>query len=266
MLITVRTMDGKVVRRLSTSTGSGLHRSSWDLRWPGASGPASPVDVTKQSPWDEVGSGPLALAGTYTVELHQRVAGEETLLAGPMEFEVRDLNLNPMASDQAAKLAFELEVQDLMRRVQGATREHRLAMDRLARLRAAAAAVAAPEMQNRIGILENDLRDLWITLGGDQTVSRHNEPVADSIRDRLGRVSWGLRGTTMGPTDTQRRNVQMAATDFEVVGPKLARIIDNYIPSLVQELEEMGAPFSGGGEHLVPADDMKMNKKLWRKF
>lgn len=265
VLLTVRTMDGDVVRRIPASTGSGLHRASWDLRWPGSS-PVGPVDATERSPWDAVSSGPLALAGEYTVELHSRVGGEETLLAGPVTFEVRDLNLNPMASDQAAKLVFELEVQELSRQVNGAVREHRLAMDRLARLRAAAAAVAAPEMQGRIAILENQLRDLWITLGGDGTISSRNEPAADSIRSRLGRVSWGLRSTTMGPTDTQRRNVAMARTDFEVIGPRLDRIVENFIPTLVKELEEMGAPFSGGGEHLEPADDMKMDRKLWKKF
>jgi len=265
VLLTVRTADGQVVRRLSGPTGSGLHRVDWNLRWPGVS-PASPVKATERSPWAQVSDGPLALAGTYTVELHTRVRGEETLLAGPVQFEVRDLGLNPMAGDQAAKLAFELEAEDLRRRVDGATREWRLAMDRLARLRVAAAAVAAPEMQDRIGALENDLRDLWIVLGGDETIAGREEPTPASIRERLGRVSWGLRGTTMGPTDTQRRSVEMAAADFEVVGPRLARIVDSAIPTLVSELEVMGAPFTGGGEHLVPADDMAPWRKLWRKF
>ena len=79
--------------------------------WPGVS-PVAPVDATERSPWEEVDDGPLALAGTYTVELHTRVGGEETLLAGPVEFEVRDLGLNPMAGDQAAKLGAGLIIGD----------------------------------------------------------------------------------------------------------------------------------------------------------
>jgi photosystem II stability/assembly factor-like uncharacterized protein len=265
VLLTVRDEAGDVVRRVPGATGKGLHRATWNLRWPGV-GPADPVDATERSPWEAVDDGPLALAGTYTVELHTRVGGEETLLAGPVTFEVRELGLNPLSSDQTVKLAFEREVEDFRRQVEGATREWRLAMDRLKRMRAAAAAVAAPEMQSRIGRLENDLRDLWITLGGDQTVSSRNEATPASIRERLGRVAWGLRSTTMGPTDTQRRNVQMARADFEVIGPRLVRIVDGAIPTLVDELEEMGAPFSGGGDHLVPSDDMAQWRKLWRKF
>ncbi|MEZ4386949.1 MAG: glycosyl hydrolase [Candidatus Krumholzibacteriia bacterium] len=265
VLLTVRDTAGKVVRRVTGATGSGLHRVAWNLRWPGAS-PVPAVDATERSPWEEVGDGPLALAGTYTVELHTRVGGVETRLAGPLEFEVRELGLNPLAGDQAAKFAFEQDVEALRGRVDGATREWRLAMDRLARMRVAAASVAAIEMQDRIGVLENRLRDLWISLGGDDTIAGREEATPASIRERLGRVGWGLRSTTMGPTDTQRRNVAMAAADFAVVGPQLMQIVDEAIPTLDRELEAMGAPFSGGGENLVPDDDMAQWRRLWRKF
>ena len=266
VLLTVRDAGGEIVRRVPGPTGAGIQRVAWNLRYPGA-GPADVVDATQRSPWEQVDDGPLALAGTYTVELHGRVRGEETLLAGPVEFTVRDLERNPLRGDQEAKLAFELEVEDLRRRVEGATREWRLAMDRLGRMRVAAAAVAAPAMQDELADLENRLRDLWITLGGDQTIARRNEATPASIRERLGRVSWGLRSTTMGPTETQKKNVALASQEFDRdVVPGLTVIVDETMPGLVEKLDALGAPYTGGGDHLVPGDDMAQWRRLWRKL
>ena len=35
MVLTIRNSAGEVVRRLSGASTAGLHRVSWDLRWPG---------------------------------------------------------------------------------------------------------------------------------------------------------------------------------------------------------------------------------------
>jgi photosystem II stability/assembly factor-like uncharacterized protein len=265
VLLTVRDRDGALVRRLVGPTGAGLQRVTWNLRLPGA-GPAAPTDATKRSPWERIADGPLALPGTYTVELHRRVRGQETLLAGPVEFMVRDLARNPLAGDQAQKLAFEQEVQELGRRVESAAREQRLAMDRLGRMRTAAAAVAGPELQARIGALEDALRDVWIVLGGDPTIAGREEPTPMAVRERIGRVAWALRATTMGPTQTQRRNLAIADQEFAAVRPELVRILDREIPALAEELERLGAPFTGGGDHLVPADEGGAEWRWWRRF
>ncbi len=265
ILLTVRDASGEIIRRLPGGTGAGIQRATWNLRLP-ATGPAEPVDATARSPWEAVEDGPLALAGTYTVELHRRVRGEETLLAGPVTFEVRDLDRNPMAGDQQAKLAFEMEVQDLAREVAAATREYRLAMDRLARLRAAAATVGGPDIQHRIAGLENDLRDLWITLNGDQTVARRNEATPMAVRQRLGRIAWSLRSTTMGPTQTQRQNLAWAEQEFAAIEPDLTRILETDLPRLVEDLEKLGAPYTGGGDHLVPENDGGDEARRWKRF
>ncbi|MDD5718241.1 MAG: hypothetical protein PHQ53_00965 [Candidatus Krumholzibacteria bacterium] len=215
---------------------------------------------------DQVGDAPRAVAGAYTVELHRRARGDETLLAGPVAFEVRDLVRNPLAGDQEAKLAFELELQDTYRRVEAATREHRLAVDRLQRLRTAAAIVAGPEMQARIGALEDELRAVWSVLDGDATIAQREEPTPMPVRERLGRISWSLRATTMGPTQTQRQSLAIAAQEFAAVAPDLARLVDEEIPALVAELEVLGAPFTGGGDHLVPDNDGGDEARRWRRY
>ena len=254
-----------MVRRVNGSTGSGLHRTDWNLRWPGL-GPVDGADATEESPWEKLSDGPLAVAGPYTVELHKRVQGVETRLAGPMPFEVVDLGLNPLASDQQAKLAFELEVQELTRDVEGATRRWRQSMERLEHLRVAAAAVSSDAHLVRIAALENELRDAWIVLDGDHTIGGREEAVPTAIRERVGRVRWSLGSTTMGPTQTQRDNIRAAAGEFAAVEPHIERVAEVDIPALIGELEAMGAPYSGGGEHLVPADDGRGEARRWKRL
>ena len=265
ILLTVRDAAGNVVRRINGSTGGGISRADWNLRWPGLS-PVEGADATEESPWEKLDDGPMAVAGTYTVELHSRVQGAETLLAGPMEFEIVDLGLNPMAADQQAKLAFELQVQELTRQVEGETRRLRQSMERLQHLRVAAAAVAANEQLDRIGTLENELRDVMIVLDGDQTIEGRNEPVPTSVRSRVGRVRWSLASTTMGPTTTQRENIGAAEVEFAAVKPRIDRVAETDIPALVDALEAMGAPYSGGGEHLVPENDGGDEARRWKRF
>ncbi len=265
ILLTVRDGAGQVVRRLTGGAGGGIQRVAWNLRWPGL-GPVDGADATEASPWDKLDDGPLAVAGGYTVEIHSRVQGVETLLAGPVSFEVRDLGLNPMAGDQQAKLDFEMEVQQLHRDVAGASRRLRQSMERLEYLRVAAAAVAADEHLTTIATLENELRDAWIIMNGDPTIGGREEPVPEAVRERVGRVRWSLGSTTMGPTQTQRANIAAAEAEFAEARPVIDRVALQDIPALVTALEALGAPYSGGGEHLVPADDMARWRKLWRKF
>ncbi len=73
VFLTVRDADGNVVRRVDGKSSKGLHRATWDLRWPSA----RPTSLTKESrnPWDREPSGQLAVPGSLhrdPVEGHRR--------------------------------------------------------------------------------------------------------------------------------------------------------------------------------------------------
>ena len=103
-------------------------------------------------------------------------------------------------------------------------------------------------------------------MDGDHTIARRNEATPTAVRGRVGRVRWSLSATTMGPTQTQRANIQAAEVEFAAAKPRIDRIAEVDIPALIAELEEMGAPYSGGGEHLVPANDGGDEARRWRRF
>ena len=76
VILTIKNAAGQVVRRLGGPGGSGLHRVTWDLRWPGYRPVTGGRAVRRGDDDDEfVGggrNGPLALPGKYTVTLEKR--------------------------------------------------------------------------------------------------------------------------------------------------------------------------------------------------
>ena len=86
------------------------------------------------------------------------------------------------------------------------------------------------------------------------------------MRSRVGRVRWSLASTTMGPTGTQRDNIAAAEQEFTQVQPVIDRIAEQDIPTLVDALDALGAPYSGGGEHLVPENDGGDEARRWKRF
>ena len=248
MLLTVRDTDGNVVRRVSGLTTAGIHRVAWDLRYP-ATDPIRLSESAESTPWDDLPSGPQVVPGNYTVTLEQRVRGEQTHLAGPVEFTVRPLELNALATDdRTAAITFQHEAAELSRTVQAASDVVNDTQKRLDHLRRAVLATPAADTEylDRIDAMEYELKDIRITLAGDRTVSRRNEPTTPSLRDRVNRVMGGLRRTTCAPTQTQRENLAVAARQFGPLLAELTELVEVDLVGLENELELLGAPHTPG--------------------
>jgi hypothetical protein len=111
VILTVRDEEGNVVRKVDGSNSRGVHRTTWDFRYPGF----SPTDL------DEDGRGPLVIPGKYTVSIDKWVDGVTTELVGPTEFEVVPLGESSLpAPDRPEVLAFQRQVGALQRAVMGA--------------------------------------------------------------------------------------------------------------------------------------------------
>ena len=183
------------------------------------------------------------------VTLDQRVRGEQVHLAGPVEFTVRLLELNALATDdRTAALDFQHEAAELSRAVKAAAQVANDAQKRLDHLRRAVLATPAADTEylDRIDTMEYELQDIRVTLAGDRTVSRRNEPTTPSLRGRVNRVMGGLRRTTCAPTQTQRENLAVAAQQFGPLLAELTELVEVDLVDLETELERLGAPYTPG--------------------
>jgi photosystem II stability/assembly factor-like uncharacterized protein len=136
LVVTIKDAEGNTVRRLSSPGAKGVNRIVWDLRYP----PTAPVQQRQQG--EEEGSGPrgaLAMPGTYSATLSEKVLGKETELAGPVSFTAKTLGVVTLpAGDRNALVAFQRKVADLQRAVQGTLRVMDESKEKLALMKKAA--------------------------------------------------------------------------------------------------------------------------------
>jgi hypothetical protein len=231
--LTIRDNSGNVVRRLSGSTSKGLHRTSWDLRHAGTGR----------------GGGPLAIPGTYTVEISKTVDGETTELVGPTEFEIEPLTFGDTAErDREAIMDFVRQAQKLAISIRGATSVAGEAEEQLKAIKTVIqnSTELDPAMENEVRELEIRLLDIMEKFNGDPTKSRRNESAAPGINSRLRTMMFGAMGSTEGPTGTHRRQFEIAAELYQEVVGDLRMLVEDDIPALHEKLDEAGAPWTPG--------------------
>jgi len=248
VVLTIRDAEGNVVRRIGGSREKGLHRTSWDLRYP-ASIPISLRGDGERAPWDDVPSGPMALPGRYTVEVSKEVDGEVTRLTDAVEFEVVPLELATFAAkNREDVLAFQRKVARLQRAVRGALRAADEVETRLAHIRRAIA--ATPDLDagliGEVERLQTRLNRQLGALRGDETRARRDEPVGPSIVDRVETVIGGLWNVTSPPTQTQLDGYRFASEEFAPVLSDLRALMMEELTALEAKLEAAGAPWTPG--------------------
>jgi len=247
VVVTITDVDRNTVRRFTAPAGSGIQRTTWDLRYP-AFNPTSLEPQGSGSPWDNPPDGPLAPAGEYTVSMALRVNDQLTPLGEPQPFTVELLDMATMpAEDREAAKAFQLKTGRLQRAVLGANRALGEAGDRLAHLKKAVMDTPGADtaLRDRARELEVRLEALRVKLSGDRTVASRNEPTPPSITNRLYNAMGGW-STTMAPTGTHQQSYRVAAELFQPVLADLRQLIEVDLAALEAELEAAGGPWTPG--------------------
>ena len=231
--LTIRDGSGNVVQRMKGSTSKGLHRTNWNLRY-ASSGR---------------GGGPMAIPGTYTVDVSKTVDGETTELIAAQEFEIEPLMYAETSEpDRESIMEFVKQAQDLSKAIRGATS---VAGEVETQLEAIKSLVSrSPEldqsMLNDVRTLEIKLMDIMEKFNGDPTKSRRNESAAPGINSRVRTMMFGAMGSTEGPTGTHRRQYEIAAELYEEVLGELNELVENEMPALNEKLDDAGAPWTPG--------------------
>ena len=247
VILRVSNADGEPVRLVEGSSSPGLHRASWDLRGPAP----NPVALERPSftpPWVTDPLGPLAAPGDYAVQL--LVVGDAGVdeVGAPQPFSVKPTPMAPEGTDFVAVAAFQQETAELQRRVQAAAAEMDRQRERLRYMRVALRRAPRAELSlaARIGTVEDGFEVLARRLRGDPVRGSLNEPSTPSIVARVGRVASGHWNTRQRPTETQRRNLALARSEFEQVVGELEALVAGPLKELEEALAAAGAPWTPG--------------------
>lgn len=240
VILTVRDDQGNVVRRIDGETSSGIHRATWDFRYPDY----EPTELESDD-----NDGPLALPGKYTVGIDKRVDGVLTPLVAPTEFEVQPLGQGTLPeADRAATLAFQKKTGELQRAVWGANAAAKEAANRIDYIKKTIEQMPMlnPDVRQETRALELRLLDLRERLTGDPTKRRRQEPSMRGIMSRIDQIVGGHWSSTSAPTQTFRKNYDIAAEEFGEILDDLRRLVETDLVELEQKLEEAGAPWTPG--------------------
>jgi photosystem II stability/assembly factor-like uncharacterized protein len=239
VVLTVRDEAGNVVRRIAGKTSKGIHRATWNFRYPGY----GPVSMSGD------GFGPVALPGTYSVSLEKRVDGATTQLVPPTPFVVEPLGRPSLPpADREALLAFQRQTGELQRAVMGASRAAQEAAERISYIKRAIEVSPNVDLalRDEARALELRLMDLREALNGDPTKRRRSEPELPGIVSRVNQIVYGHWSSTSAPTETHRRSYDIASEQFGAVAGDLRQLIDVDLPHFEQQLEEAGVPWTPG--------------------
>ncbi len=236
-----------VIRRVEAERKAGLHRVTWDLRYP----PAAPTDLnppTDLPSWIEPERGPLALPGTYNATLEARVDGQWQTLAGPSEFEVIPLELNTLAAeDKQAIMAFQHDVRSLRRAIRGSVEVADEIDVRIEHLRQALIDTPAADatLTAELESLQQRLDAVQLTLEGDGTKGSRNVFTPPSLRGRIERVQGSQWLSTQTPTETDRQDYAWAKEGYQQLHADLAALLSD-LEAFEAKAEAAGAPWTPG--------------------
>ncbi|MFK7971939.1 MAG: hypothetical protein AB8F95_16345, partial [Bacteroidia bacterium] len=247
LVFTVRDAAGKVVRRLTKSPSSGMHRVVWDFHYPST----SPVSLRKRSgysPYASEDKGPRAAPGNYTVELAMIKEGAVTQLVDKQSFKVVPLNNSTLpAKDMKQSEAFLKRVAEVNRAVSSAGRVARELNTKVNHIEEALKLTpSAPlSMMAEVQKMKTRLRDIRYAMYGDPTKSRRQFTGDPTIAGRIGTVEWTYSSTRSEPTETMKQQVSIVEEEFAPVLKDLKQIVTD-IAAMEKKLESIGAPYTPG--------------------
>jgi photosystem II stability/assembly factor-like uncharacterized protein len=241
IVLTIRDADGQVVRRITGPTSSGVHRVTWDLRYPGF----TPVSAGTSGD----GNGPMVAPGTFTVELAAFHDSEFTPYGQAAAFQVRAVGEHTLPMpDREAVLAFQQQAGEVQRQVMGANSALREAMGQVGAMKNAVLRDpdGTPELRAEIRALELQLMDADAVLNGDPTRPRRQEPAMPGIVDRVNIAVGGALGTTHGPTQTHREQLEIARRQWSAFRAELTTLVEEAVPAMAARLDAMGIRWTTG--------------------
>lgn len=243
IILTVTDQSGAVVRRITGPTKKGLHRVSWDLRYPAKNRIGAPEQPGQPA------QGAMVAPGTYGVSLSKRVDGRTELLIPTESFQVARMTRGALPSaEPEATAAFWRELSETSRALSAAGEAIKLGLARIDMLEQALQRSEAPsgDLDSRLYDFDQQLHALDKALNGSRAKAAIGEAEAHTVSSWLSAAGLGTRLSTYGPTPTHRQSLNHAQAALSSIQTDVNRLLQESLPELEQAITEAGAPWVPG--------------------
>lgn len=248
LIFTIKDSAGKIVRKFNKAPKKGLQRFQWDLRRT----PKDAISLSKPSfynPFAGTKQGPFVAPGNYTVSMETYIDGETKAVGTPVTFAVKALNNTVLpAEDRMAKAAFQQEVEELKRSMQGAQRTISEMDNKLRYIRQAIKVVEQPStnLTAAANAIDKKMDDIKRQFYGDRIKSRLDMQAPPTPLRRLGSVQYEQGNSTASPTKTHQASLAIAKEEFGPILNAIRAIADEDMVKLEEQLESVNAPYTPG--------------------
>ena len=248
LIFSIKDEEGNLVRNIYKKPSTGINRVNWDMRYKSS----NPVRLSNDK-FDPLKSGRTslrALPGKYTVTMSMYNNGEQTELAGPVDFNTIVLNNTtlPAPSNKDA-LEFYKKVTELWRVMAGAMNYREELAEKTAYIQQALQSVdnAPVDMKNKMQQIKQELENIEFMFDGTPAKASSEEVPPENVpmSDRLGAIAWAAWGSTSAPTSTQKSNYDIVMDEFPPVLEELIGI-NLKLVEMEKELDKMKAPHTPG--------------------
>ncbi len=248
LLFTIKDASGKVVRKILKPHAQGLQRLKWDMRF------ASKEPINLQSPsfynpWAGKREGSLVGPGSYTISLALIKDDEISEIGEAVSFTLKNLEDRVMpAKDDNARIAFQREVAELSRSMEGAGHLMNEVNTKMRHMKEAIKEVEEP-MENfyaQYVKIENELKNIRKSLYGDPLNSLLDLDAIPSPTQRMGWIGYEQKYSSSTPTETHRMSFAIAKEEFEPILKALQKLASEDVERLEKMLEEADAPYTPG--------------------
>ena len=231
---TIKDTEGRVVNRVTGPTAAGIHRVSWNLRYPAFTA--------------EGRRGPLVTPGVYTLSASQRVDNVETPLGEAQTFEVVAIGSPTLpVQDREEVFAFQMKVGELQRAAVGASGKAQEVLRQLIQMKQVIKQTQKADMSllEEARNLELKLLDAREALTGDPTKTSRSEASPPSMMRRI-QNALGSVNSTYGPTKTQQTEFEIARQEYDEIIGTLNVLIDTDFAQFQRKLDAAGIPWTSG--------------------
>ena len=243
----IRDDQGRPIRRIHGPTKAGMHRISWDLRYP-----ARVAIGGKNPPWmdaDEKPQGHLAAPGTYSATLFLQTSNGTEQVGAPMTFKVKPMNAGVLpGAKPEATVALWKRVEALQGGLSAALTTMEQMNKRIKDLKEALSRSQSmpDDLDAELNRIRLKLDSIKAELVGQPSRGEVGERGKDTVERRLIVAFMGTWRSTYGPTPTHLESLKFAEIEFAKYRAELNMLLSQDLPNLERRLSEAGAPWTTG--------------------
>lgn len=242
---TITDEQGAVVRKIKGGTKKGVHRVTWDLRWPAHQAIGTSGDYFAPLP-----QGFLVAPGKYSVTMSKLVDGVVTQLQAPQSFEVVQMHKRGALKDIDGKkvAAFWQDFANVQRVSTATGLALKETIKRVENIEKSImnTSVALGDIDSQYSKIREQIIALDVRLNGSPAKGVVGALDKVGVNDRLFHVAIGVSKSTYGPTPAVQTSLDLAKEELGVIRNALNTLLNDTLVKFERQLQDKGAPWVQG--------------------